>query len=353
MRSLTALPSTALSFIGEVSFSKTDGFIRSLVSLQIGNDMLVREAPRYSLGDSAFFATIATALADTERQCSGPLPELPLRAICDESPAGHPLNWLNVSERKRSDEPRQSHEWYVTLEDEGVRITFEHGKFGYRRESFDRWSAAFARLAELMAGTVTWLDFGDEESRNTMLGKGQFYWQDPLTRAPVPVDNFVFRTSNGWELKVAGVSHRSVLSLSSANYARFEWFDDYAAALLRMADLLEGSTAIGDFGAPAGAEDAVEDLSGPGPDSGTGGFVVKCIHEYDDVLDAPVLTYTTGEGAQVQLTTDRVDWAVQLRDAQGNWHRRQFAAGQRSEALRSLAGALKGTLRCGDFERAA
>lgn len=355
MRSSTSPVPATSSFVGEVSFAKADNFIRSLSALQIG-DAAPLPIPLFdSKGDAHFFAAVAAAVAQAESRSPGPSQTLPLLALCDEGPGAHPLNWLNVTERKKDEERRQCHEWYVTIEDDGsIRITYEHGKFGYRREAFDLWSTAFARLAELMAGTCTWHQFGDDESRHTMLGKGQFYWQEPQTQELVPVDNFVFAIPGGPELTLAGVSHRAALTFAySEDVQSSEWFDDYAQALLRMADVMDGLVAFGEFGkAPNPALHVNATGKGSAADApwaATGRFIVKSIYHYNDVLPAPVLTYMTGEMARAQLSTADDAWTVRVRDVHQPWRTRKLPPAKASESLRILAGVLNGTLRWADF----
>lgn len=352
MRSSTSPAPATSSFVGEVSFAKADNCIRSLSALRIGDDAPLPIPLFESKADSQFFAAVAAAIAQVEKQFHVLSQALPLLALCEEGPEGHPLNWLNVTERKQDEERRQCHEWYVTLEDDGsIRITYEHGQFGYRREDFDRWSAAFAKLAELMAGSCTWNQFGDDESRHTMLGKGQFYWQEPQTQELVPVDNFVFAIPGGPELTLAGVSHRAALTFAySEDVQSSEWFDDYAQALLRMADVMDGRVAFGEFGkAPNPA--LYVNATGKGsaadaPWAAAGRFIVKSIYHYNDVLPAPVLTYMTGEMAQAQLSTADDAWTVRVRDVQQPWRMRKVPP---AESLRILAGVLNGTLRWCDF----
>ena len=350
--SLAHVPATR-SFVGEVTFAKVDNYIRSLENLLVGDVPLAAPSSR-SECDAAFFMAVAAALRLVETQLSEPLQGLPIQAVCDEGPTGHPLNWLNVTERKKDEERRQCHEWCLTLEDDGsVRVTYEHGKFGYRREAFDRWSAAFDRMGELLAGTCTWDRFGDDESQRTMLGKGQFYWQDPKTEEPVPVDNFVFAGASGVELTLAGVSHRCALSFKeNAESGCSEWFDDYAQGLLRMADILDGRVLFTEFGKePNPRQHSLASCTGAPADAPWAGqFVVKSIYTYGDELVAPVLTYITGEGAQAQLITAESGWVVRICDGQKPWRARRFEEQNACEALRTLADVLTGAQTWDEFD---
>jgi hypothetical protein len=363
MRSPASPVAPTSSFVGEVSFAKADNFIRSLTALQIGKDAPLSILLRADQGDAAFYAAAAAALAIAESRSAAPLRELPLLALCDEGPEGHPLNWLNVTERKKDEERRQCHEWYLTLEENGkVHLTFEHGKFGYRKEPFASWSAAFSRLAELLAGTCTWHHFGDHDSRHTMLGKGQFYWQAPRTAELVPVDNFVYALAGRLELTLAGVSHRSVLTFVQdpkfvADSESSKWFDDYAQGLLRMADILDGVVTFTEFDqetppllkAASTLEDEFDPLANAlwAP---AGQFVVKSIYLHGDEHLAPVLTYMTGEKAQVQLLTADDAWTVRVCDAEHPWRERKFEPANASDALRTLADVLTGAQRWDEFD---
>jgi hypothetical protein len=340
------------AYVGEVSFAKTDNFIRGLVELQIGATAPRKLSLQSSECGAGYFQEVAGALLAKE-QASTELPlALPVSALCDESSDLHPLNWLNVTERKKNDEQRQCHEWYVCLEDGEVSLTFEHGQYGYRRETFELWSAAFFRLAKLLAGTCSWHQFGDEQSQNTMLGKGQFYWQEPTTKEAVPVDNFIFTTPDGWELRIEGVSHRSVLSLSLGEFSRSEWFDDYSGALLRMAAIVEGTLPYEDFGQRDEDDaDLPADATQPGNTWALSGrFVVRSIYTYGDEHPAPVLTYMTREMVQAQLATSNEAWVVQLCDAHRPWKSRRIPVNHAHNALRILAYVLKGTMRWDEFE---
>lgn len=351
-------------FSGEVYFAKSDDYIRGLTSLQIGSPSQATIELRDTVGDAQLFEALAAAAQQAELSSAEPLLALPLLAFCDEGPEGHRLNWLNLTERKTAQERRKSsarfprcHEWYVTLEDDNtVRVTFEHGEFGYRRETFDRWSAAFARMSQLLAGRISWRQFGDPESRRTLLGKGQFYWQEPKARELVPVDNFVFVTQANDEITIAGVSHRCAITLHRGDESASEWHDDYALGLHRIADLLEQNTSVADFGmrkdnleAYMASECSLEGGKSPAPappreiqSTGRGRCVVKSIYRSGDVWEAPVLVYATAEGAKVQLEHSDDGWTVRCRPLASAPSHRTFPEHKAPEALRALAQALQG-----------
>ena len=338
------------SFIGEACFSKVTDYIDTLAALEIGPSPSTRlKFVSRKSGAEAFTRAAETCKQYEDMQLEVPL-ELPIAATGDDPAMRHPLNWLNITECKRTDEKRSGHEWYICLDDGVLTLTFEHGKFGYRKETCLTWSAAFARLAELMAGTCSWQEFGDSESRNTLLGKGQFYWSKPGTREHVPVDNFVFIDANQRQLTIAGVSHRCALSLNAGEHDDSEWYDDYAEALLRVADILDDRVALDEFG-KAGAPNKHKNAGGvlaSGISTSTwlshGQFVVKSIYSYEDVLRAPLLVYKTYEGAQVELDTTLPDWTLRVSNLRQAWKTLRFPDGVTSDALRVLAHVLNGSL---------
>jgi hypothetical protein len=223
----------------------------------------------------------------------------------------------------------------LTLGSSGLALDFDHGKFGYRHESIGQWSSAFKRLSELLAGTVTWHEFGDEKSRNALLGKGQFYWTNPESNAYVPVDNFVFVTDAGHEATLAGVGGRTVISVQLADGLNtHEWLDNHGDGLNRLADLLE-NTLVTNAPTNEGALSAapVE-----------GHFVVKCIFKRDDVLLAPILTFLTKEGHFVALETATREWTLRAFDGVSRTKVQVFKATTKYTALRVLADLLSGAV---------
>lgn len=342
----------------QASFAKMDDYLAELAALDVGAGKGVFAVPGERV-DAAVLGQLAQALVRAEEQWSAapanvgmPAWRLPLFALGAEPGVAHPLTWLNLSERKQSRDVRACHEWYLCLEDDGLWLTFEHGQFGYRRERQASWSKSFARLSDLLAGVCTWHQFGDLESRRTLLGKGQFYWRDPANGRRVPVDNFVFELANGCQFTIAGMSHRAVLSAQMPNaFDGFEWYDDYAQALLRLADLLEGAVApeqVGQLGSPdsyaAVAAQRTSTSQWTAALSPQGRFIVKCIYAQNDVHAAPVLVYLTKEGRQAVLATNATTWTVRLNNPRRQWRERQFELTRAPDALRTLAQVLTGTL---------
>lgn len=295
-----------------VEFSNSTDFIRSLNSLTFGELPAVTRAPG---DDVVAFVNQASSMALAAEKVMelSPQPTLVnVLATGDADEPATPLTWLNIIESGGHSKKRDSHEWYLTVEDSEVQLTYVHGKFAYRHEYFAAWSSAFARLAVLLTGACNWHQFGNRESRRTLLGKGQFYWIDPVTGAQVPVDNFVLVLDGGFELKLEGVSHRCVLNLANAQReARtFEWCADYAVALYRAASLLSGEAPWEQFG--------IEGAFFPAAGTADGKFVVKSIYQYGDVHDAPTLAYVTSERQQVQLQRGESGWTIQTWNIRGD-----------------------------------
>lgn len=337
--------------VNEVLFSKTNNYVANLSLLQVGDgDLPPFEFPALKR-DAQTFGDAAAFLAQAEALTPAPSGPLQIYAIDADSAEGHSLNWLNVTEKKRNGQRRSCHEWYLCLEDTGLWLTFEHGKYGYRREPFQHWSEAVARLSELLSGDCTWHQFGDAQSQNTMLGKGQFYWREPRTRADVPVDNFVFRGDGGYELKVEGVSHRCSFSVKGPDGLNaHEWYDDYAGALLRMADVLESRFPHSELGLISNpGQYKEEEARRPQPGTPlqavlTGHFVVKSIYMYEDVLPAPVLVYKTGEGKTATLEAGAAGWQVSTGHVRHRAAKRQLLPCSLPCALRIWADVLKGAI---------
>lgn len=345
-----------IGFKGEVSFAKEDDYIRSLVEIHVDSSTTLK----MQAGDAASFAAAATVFADVEAArglaAGRDAGLLLLTAVCEESTAQHRLDWLNVTERKQSFDPRSCHELYIVKEGEEVVVTFEHGEFGYRRERHTKWSTAFARVAQVMAGDCSWTQFGDIESRNTMLGKGQFYWEDQQTKQLVPVDNFVFRVPDTLDIRLSGVSHRCALDVEQAGYEnQGEWYADYSEGLRRIADIFDGAVDMAKFGegpdpelcanAPGKRAPRVEGT----PLASRGRFFVETIYRAADVHAAPVLVYQTAEGKRASLHTTPTHWHVKLSDGAEALRTRTYPTDEAGRALRTLADVLKGTLALGDF----
>jgi hypothetical protein len=347
----------AAAFTAEVSFAKLDTYISRLHQLRIGKEGRQVDFTKAS-GVARVFEEAAVHLAQAEAVFQGswaaavPLWTMPVLALDADDSVLHPLDWLNLVERKTCTESRAYHEWFLTLSEDGLMLTFEHGKFGYRRERHDRWSSAFCRLSELLAGTCSWHQFGDEDSRRTLLGKGQFYWKDLAAgqNRDIPVDNFVFLLNDGREFSLHGVGHRCALHYDWDKYnGAFEWYADYAEGLFRLADLLEGRLDLAEFGKNpdsdlyANVRVDLDALPPPYPClAPLGKFVVRCIYAENDVLPAPELVYKTREGHQVLLSTQEGTWAVRRCDLHQQWTCVSFEQSSGAEALRCLARALQG-----------
>jgi hypothetical protein len=349
-------------FQGDVSFAKADNYIDSLLALKVVPDATSRIAFPSDEAGSTVFAMAARLLASVEsmgvvQNQEGDL--LPLFAIGQDEKTCHKLDWLHISERKRSDEQRSCHELYIILNEDGVEVTFEHGKYGYRRERHTKWSSAFSRIAQIMSGECSWHQFGDSESQNTMLGKGQFYWVDQRIQKIVPVDNFVFRVADTFEVRLAGVGHRCALSVDRVGHEdATEWYADYAEGLLRMADVLEGAVDLTHFGEESYRNLYVNAKGWRAPEPGVaplttrGQFFVETIYQSGDVWPAPVLAYKTAEGDQVALEVYDGFWHVRLYDETGEKTVRKFPAESGANALRVLATVLRtGKFEHKDFDR--
>ena len=350
---------------GEVFFSNSLGFMAAPGSLHVEKEALPITFPRS--GSAETFAGLATALKSAEsgaQAYSGgslkPRALLPLVAREEGQNAGpgHPLSWLCIEERKPPTVKRRCHTWYLTLKGEGIELSFEHGELGSRMEHTDRWSSAFLRLSELLSGACSWQDFGDTESRNTLLGKGQFFWQAPASVELVPVDNFVFVLTGGRALALHGMGSSSCVLVfaSPEKPSRWEQYENYAEGLLRMADLLEGAVALDVFGRDArpglylnatGRQESPA-LGAPALAS-QGQFCVRSIYRDCDELPAPVLAYRTREGFRLDLVTPPGGCQVQLSDAQRPARVRSYPAEGLPDAVRDLARGLRGTLLWEDF----
>jgi hypothetical protein len=257
-----------------------------------------------------------------------------------------PMDWFSASERTvQSGESRQVHEWGV-IHEQGVGywVSFEHGKFGRRHECHQKLSTALHRLYELVQGLVDWHSFGDEESRRTLLGKGQFYWRDQSAEDWIPVDNFIYKVA-GDEVTLAGVGGDSVLSLKDRHgKSDREWYNDYAHGLMRMADLVAGQVSRKSVGrtikprtyVPADPN-AADSTAWP-----TGKFVVRSIYESGDEHAADVLAFITAEGFEVHLRSGAQGWTLYTVAPQHAEAFQNFPVGKEADALRAMASALRG-----------
>ena len=330
--------------VGEVLFANASGFLEELATLEVGKtahlsfDFHASKRSAEVFGDAAAFMALAAG-ANAEKY-----PHLPLFATGLESSVRHPLEWFSVTEKTANASTSVSHKWYLYPEKGNtLSLTFVHGLYGHRHEPVANWAAGFLRLSELIGGYVTWHQFGDAHSRNTLLGKGQFYWREPAADAEIPVDNFVFNSTCGYEFTVAGVSHRCALSVEGPQgIDGCEWHDDYAKGLARLADVLEGSISPSSIG--EATKSCAAGTTGPGPGARpmSGRFFVKSVYAQGDVLPAPALTYRTKEGDSVTLRAVDIGWSVSTNRGPVFARLLQFPESGLPGALRAVSALLNG-----------
>lgn len=215
-----------------------------------------------------------------------------------ENDAACPLCWLSVQDTACSNE------WGLYLRDDAnseVVVWFSHETWGYRFESYTHLSKALLRLAQMLSGSLDWLNFGSNASRQSLVRKGQFYWEALSDQRLIPIDNFVFVTTAGLEIRVAGAAGRAVVSVEQPDAAgTFQWVEDYAEGLHLMAELIARSRSIEDFSpVHPSKEGALQ-----------GTLIVKSIYDSQDVWSAPVLVFNTGLGQRVSLHTAEPEWEV-------------------------------------------
>lgn len=277
-----------------------------------------------------------------------PPPPLDKRVILvDDEGQEYPFSWLYINEDKSTKERRQAHEWMFGIEGDKLMVCFEHGSFGYRENKWYHPDAAILNLSKLLNRKMPWTQFGSDQSKRTMLRKGQFYWQDKLSGEDVPVDNFVFVTDDGIEVTLAGSGGRAVLSVEGPAVDGHEWYADYAEALKRMADVLNGQVDYAQFGK---LDDEVPYAQAPGhrehPEPADvlmakGKFVVKSIYASGDVHDAPSLVFKTRQDERVYLLTDSPNWEVRMGKPK-SYLSTEVLAACRHQALVELAESLAG-----------
>lgn len=251
-----------------------------------------------------------------------------------ENDAAAPLRWLSVSDAACSNE------WGLYLREDAnpeVIVWFSHETWGYRFESYIRPSEALLRLAHLLSGSLNWLSFGCEASRQSLLQKGQFYWKALSDQRLIPIDNFVFVTTDGLEIRLAGAAGRAVVSVAHTDAAgTFQWVEDYAEGLQLMAALIARSRSLEDFS-----------LTLPSTEPPLQGiFVVKSIYERQDVLAAPVLVFGTTLGQRVTLRTAEPEWEVTYEGPTASGNTVRLATQQEpAAALRYIAALLSGAFK--------
>ena len=253
-----------------------------------------------------------------------------------ENDAAGPLCWLSVHDTACSNE------WGLYLRDDAtpeVVVWFSHETWGYRFESYTRLSEALLRFAQLLSGNLDWLNFGCEASRQSLLQKGQFYWEALSDQRLIPIDNFVFVTTEGLEIRLAGAAGRAVVSvvqLDAAGTFHFQWVEDYAEGLQLMAELIARSRSIEDFSpAHLSKEEALQ-----------GTLIVKSIYKSQDLWSAPVLVFNTGLGQRVSLHTAEPEWKVTYEGPASAGNSVRLATQQEpAVALRYLADLLSGAFK--------
>lgn len=334
----------------EAEFIKEPDYtLGQLVALEVQNETPVRWHPESLQHGVGGLVDLARTIRHLETHTSpGFSAKIPVRLI-DEDGNTYPLSCIYFYERIGFKENRSQHEWILWADDKGLHLSFEHGKFGRRVEHFNTLSAALYRLAGVLAKRVPWRSFGDERSRHGLLHKGQFYWQDPRTGSDVPVDNFVFVSADGRQLRLSGVSGEAVLEYTASDeQSAHEWFDDYSEALRRMADIQAGLVDLGHFGQdarPSTHAQAAGKRTRPVTEDviPSGTFVVRSIYQSGDEHAAPALIFKTAEGRWARLLTGDTRWVVQISTATGG-RGHHCAPTHRADAMRLLAAVLEGSM---------
>ena len=311
--------------IQSMEFSIPNGYLRELHGAQVYGTQLPARQHEGLVLSAASFATPLEFLQELSRQnvhlhelsTKGELemsgPRLQLYSLREQSvPDVGVLDFLSVAVREEDapdvspEQQRAAEQHYLDLyKAQGqFHLGFTHGVFGYRRESFSDSVQALVRMVKVLQG-VPWVEFGDEFSRNTLLGKGQFHWAHPLNGELVPVDNFVFQCVPGQELKLEafdGTCH--LLGTGPAFQAVHKTFSTYALALRALAERLEGADPVQD------RDEKVLAHRPCNPSAVGGRFVVRDIffgaqdkHDEHDEYAAPALVFRTGQGHRASLFT--------------------------------------------------
>lgn len=339
----------------EVEFVKEPEYtIGQLVAIEVQNGASIRWSPDSLEHGITSLLELAKSIRHLETTASPSAPgfseHIPVRLI-DEEGKEYPFSCLYFYERLGFKEKRPQHEWLFWVDEKGLHLSFEHGKFGRRVEHFNTLSAGLYRLAGVLAKRVPWRSFGDHRSRHGLLHKGQFYWQDALTGEDVPVDNFIFVADDGRQLRLSGVSGEAVLEHTWPDESRaHEWFDDYGEALQRMADVQAGMVDMTQFGLEARPGTyvlAAGKRSRPAPDDGGmghGKFVVRSIYRSEDEHAAPALIFKTAEGRWARLLTGDARWTVQFNPTVSSQRGIQCSPAVKPDALRLLGSVLDGSV---------
>jgi hypothetical protein len=281
--------------------------------------------------------------------------------------------WSGGEPPRAFDEDRDSHVWLLYIADDGSpAVVFHHGKFGMRKQSFASLSVALSCLRDLVAGQP-WEEFGDEDSRRTLLHKGQFYWDTPREATPIPIDNFVFETDEGHRWRIAACGSQSILSWKSPNgRTAHTWNDDHAQSLDTLAAILAGDLSANDFHAEELVESEAyppkgnELATGENPDyspefqatrwipaavepltaSASGAIYVMNIFNANDRFQADCLAYLTKQGHKVQLRMGVSSWVLTAQNPDGPEFVTTISAKDKPAAFRALARALRGQAWC-------
>lgn len=338
--------------IREIEFVKPDRRLGTLASIRVLGTAPVDIHFHYPLKMGEVLTQLMLALArdEAEEFAAGRLVgTLDTRIVLfDDKGVEYPFSWLYLYEDKSMKERRQAHEWMFGMEKQKLKMCFEHGSHGYRENTWYHPDAALLCLSKVLSRKVLWSHFGSDQSKRTLLGKGQFYWQDPLSGEDVPVDNFVYVTPTGGEVTLAGSGGRAVLSVETPQVDASEWYPDYSEALKRMADVLAGQVDLSKFGKETGEELTYATAPGrqvqPIPADALmheGKFVVKSIYASNDVHDAPSIVFKTRQDEQVNLRTDSPAWEIRFGKPH-NYHATHSTAATRNKALVELAESLAG-----------
>jgi len=339
----------------EVEFVKEPEYtIGQLAAIEVRTGASFRWAPNSLEHGLAGLLELAKTIRHLETTASPAAPgfseHIPVRLI-DEEGKDYPFSCIYLYERLGFKEKRPQHEWFFWVDEKGLHLSFEHGKLGRRVEHFNTLSAALYRLAGVLAKRVPWRSFGDQRSRHGLLHKGQFYWQDAQTGEDVPVDNFIFLADDGRQLRLSGVSGEAVLEHTWPDETRaHEWFDDYAEALQRMADIHAGlveMTQFGQDGRPGTYDLAAGKRLRPIPEDagmGNGKFVVRSIYRSKDEHAAPALIFKTAEGRWARLLTGDERWTVQFNPTVSSQRGLHCSPAKRPDALRLLSAVLDGSV---------
>ena len=323
------------STLRAAEFETSDGSLASLRSFRVPSQKYVRTvAYPHQLPTRLIELALRIGALEAGLTAAEACALVTCKSTVDENRATHPLSWLSVYDKT------SSHEWGLYLLDGAtteVVVWFNHNTWGYRFESYAILSAALLRLAQLLAGKLDWLNFGCETSRQSLLRKGQFYWEAPIDQRLIPIDNFVFVTTTGQEIRLAGASGRAVVSvLQDDAPGTFQWVEDYAEGLRLMADLIARQRSLEDFSQVAPSEGVPLQ----------GSFVVKSIYQSQDVLTAPLIVFSTPLGQRVTLRTAEPEWEVAYERPALPGHAFRLATQQGpAAALRYLADLLAGTFK--------